>query len=151
MNVRDTIEQRLRTKMMRMREALERFNNETAERERVGPNWNVRDLAGHYLFWASEASDRILDIASGAKVPDYDLERVNADVYRKYRRMSFVMLLPQLRSAEDRLLNNIRNLDPQSLIGETPMRDWLDIHLGHYDHHWPGLKAAADRASRSIG
>ena len=59
MNVRDAIEQRFRSKSMRMREALERFNDEAAEREKVGDNWNVRDLAGHFIFWINEAADRI--------------------------------------------------------------------------------------------
>lgn len=146
MNVRDAIEQRLRTKMMRMREVLERFNDESAERGKIGPNWNVRDLAGHFVFWTNEAADRIHEIVKGGKVPDYDLDRINADVYRKYRRMSHVMLLPQLRAAEDRLLTNVRNLDPQLLVGDTPMRAWLDTHLDHYDHHWPSLKSASNPA-----
>lgn len=146
MNVRDAIEQRFRSKSMRMREALERFNDEAAEREKVGENWNVRDLAGHFIFWINEAADRIPDIKKCDGPPNYDLDKVNADVYRKYRRMSFVMLLPQLRAAEERLLAQVRGIDPAALIGETPMREWLDTHLDHYDHHWPSLKVAASKA-----
>ncbi|MCB9856776.1 MAG: DinB family protein [Phycisphaerales bacterium] len=146
MNVRDAIEQRFRSKTMRMREVLERFNDESAERVKVGANWNVRDLAGHFVFWANEAADRISDITKGGHAPDYDLDKVNADVYRKYRHMSFVMLLPQLRAAEERLLTCVRSIDPAALIGETPIREWLDTHLEHYDHHWPSLKEVADRA-----
>ena len=146
MNVRDAIEQRFRTRMMRMREALERFDDASAEREKVGPNWNVRDLAGHYVFWTNEAAERIGSIAKGAAVPDYDLDKVNAEVYRTWRRMSFVMLLPQLRAAEEKLLTRVRGIDPSTLIDDTPIRTWLDIHLDHYDHHWPSLKAVADRA-----
>ncbi len=146
MNVRDAIEQRFQKKAMRMRQALERFNDESAEREKVGPNWNVRDLVGHYVFWITEASDRMPEIAAGSSQPDYELDRINADVFRKYRNMSYVMLLPQLRAAEEALLKHVRNVDPQLLIGETPIRAWFDTHLDHYDNHWPSLKAVADRA-----
>jgi DinB superfamily len=146
MNVRDAIEQRFQKKAMRMRDVLERFNDESAEREKVGPNWNIRDLVGHYVFWLTEASDRLKEISKGASAPDYDLDRINADVYRKYRNMSYVMLLPQLRAAEETWLKQVRAVDPQLLIGETPIRDWFDTHLDHYDHHWPSLKAVADCA-----
>lgn len=146
MNVRDAIEQRFRSKTMRMREVLERFNDASSEREKVGEKWNVRDLAGHFLFWANEAADQIERISKGGCPPDYDLDKVNADVYRKYRNMSYVMLLPQLRAAEERLLTCVHGIDPALLIGETPIREWLDTHLDHYDHHWPSLKSVADRA-----
>lgn len=146
MNVRDAIEQRFRSKMMRMREVFDRFDDTSAEREMVGPNWNVRDLAGHYIFWTTEAADRFEAISRGAAAPEYNLDDVNADVYRTYRRMSFVMLLPQLRAAEERLLTLVRSITPEALLGETPIRAWLDTHLDHYDNHWASLKAVGDRA-----
>ena len=163
MNLIDAILQRFRDRIARMRAMLDRFNDESAEREKVGPKWNVRDLAGHYLFWTTEAVERLPEIAKasagfasvdddaanaeaiGRLLPPYDLDRVNDEVYRKYRRMSFVMILPQLRTAEERLLQAVARLEPKQLIGETPLRAWIDIHLDHYEKHWPGLKAAADR------
>ncbi len=163
MNLIDAILQRFRDRITRMRAVLDRFNDEAAERETVGPKWNVRDLVGHYLFWTTEAVERLPDIAKasagftptdddtanaetiGRLLPPYDLDRVNDEVYRKYRRMSFVMLLPQLRAAEERLLQAVARLDPRQLVGETPLRTWIDIHLDHYEKHWAGLKAAADR------
>jgi len=148
MNVRDALEQRLRNKIIRMRDALERFNDESAERERVGPNWNVRDLAGHFVHWTREGAEQVERLAGGAQLPNYDLEKINADVYRKNRRMSYVMLLPQLRAAEEALLAAIRHANPQMLVDDTPLREWIDIQIGHYDHHWPGLKQAADRIGR---
>lgn len=163
MTLLEAILQRFRDRMMRMRAALDRFSDESAEREKVGPKWNVRDLLGHYLFWTTEAAERLPEItrasvgfkpldddADNAKqverlLPPYDLDRVNDDVYKKYRRMSFVMLLPQLRAAEERLLQVLARVDPKQLVGETPLRTWVDIHLDHYEKHWPGLKAATDR------
>lgn len=164
MTVLDAILQRFRDRIMRMRTALDRFNDDSAEREKIGPKWNVRDLVGHYLFWTTEAVDRLPEVskasagfkqtddeAANAKaietlMPPYDLDRVNDEVYRKYRRMSFVMLLPQLRAAEERLLQHLARVDAKQLVGDTPLRTWIDIHLEHYDKHWPGLKAAVDRA-----
>ncbi|HWL95204.1 MAG TPA: hypothetical protein VNT79_16915 [Phycisphaerae bacterium] len=166
MNVRDAILQRFRDRIMRMRGAFERFNDEAAEREMVGPRWNVRDLAGHFLFWTTEAGERMPEVSRAAAgfvqsddeaanaraieklLPQYDLDRVNEATHRKYRRMSFVMLLPQLREAEERLLQAVGGVDAKCLIGDTPLRSWIDIHLGHYEKHWPGLKAAAERAAR---
>ncbi len=145
MNVRDAIEQRLRTRIVRMRTAFDQFNDVAAERERVGPNWNVRDLAGHFVFWTAEGATQIERLSRGETLPAYDLEKINADVYRRNRRMSFVMLLPQLRTADEALLAAIRKCKPDMLIGETPLRTWIDTLADHYDHHWPSLKAATDR------
>ena len=145
MNVRDALVQRLTVHMMRAREAFARFDDDAAERERVGPTWNVRDLAGHLAFWAGEAATRIEALAVGAASKEYDLDRVNEEVYRKNRRMSFVMLLPQLRSAEERLLATLGRVDPKHLIGETDIREWIDVQIAHYQHHFPGLKEAAER------
>ena len=145
MNVRDALEHRLRKKMMRLRDALECFNDESAEREMVGPNWNVRDLVGHYVYWTNEGATQLGRLARGESLPKFDLDKINADIHRKYRNMSFVMLLPQLRAAGETLLTAIRHANPETLVGDTPLREWIDIQIGHFDHHWPGLKAAADR------
>lgn len=144
MNVRDAIQQRLRQKMMRMRTALERFNDETAEAHKVGPNWNVRDLVGHFVFWTTESAAHMPGIAKGGKPPSYDLKRVNDKAYKRNRRMSYVMLLPQLRAAEEKLLTTLSKMPADQLVGDTPLRDWVDLQPDHYDHHWPSLKAAVD-------
>jgi hypothetical protein len=148
MNVRDALEQRFQKKMMRMREALERFNNESAEREMVGPNWNVRDLVGHYVYWTNEGAEQVKRLNRDESLPNFDLEKINADVYRKNRNMPFLMLLPQLRMAEERLLNAIRHVEPSKLVSDSPVRDWIDIQIEHHDHHWPGLEAAGKRIAR---
>ncbi|MBI5764556.1 MAG: ClbS/DfsB family four-helix bundle protein [Planctomycetes bacterium] len=146
MDVRSAILQRINDRFMRFRAAFERFNDEAAEREMVGKTWNVRDLAGHLTHWTAEAAVRIPELAAGKPAVAYDFDKVNADVYRKYRRMSFVMLLPQLRAAEDRLLAALKTVPESHFIGETPVRDWIDEGvIGHYDHHWPGLMTAAQR------
>jgi hypothetical protein len=146
MNVRDAILQRLTDRIMRMRQALERFDDASAEREKVGPRWNVRDLVGHFVHWTDEAARRIPEIAAGKPGQKYDFDRINDEIYRKNRRMSFVMLLPQLRAAEERLLTAIRAAPPDQLI-DTPLREWIDeAGVGHYDRHWSGLRTAAERA-----
>jgi hypothetical protein len=148
MNVRDAILQRLTDRIMRMRQALERFDDASAEREKVGPKWNVRDLVGHFVYWTDEAARRIPRIAAGTPEEKYDMERINDEVYKKNRRMSFVMLLPQLRAAEERLQAAIRAAPPDQLV-DTPLREWIDeAGVRHYDHHWPGLRTAAERVHR---
>ncbi len=147
MDVREALRQRVNQRMMRMRAALERFDDESAERERVGPRWNVRDLVGHFVFWVTEGAEQIPRLSAGAKPPAYDLERLNEATHRRFRRMSFVMLCPQLRNAEDRFLLALEGVAPAALIGDAPLRTWVDlVGLEHYDHHWPGLEAAARRA-----
>ncbi|MBX3395882.1 MAG: hypothetical protein KF841_10995 [Phycisphaerae bacterium] len=163
MNLIEAILQRFRDRMMRMRGAFDCFGDESAERIKVGPKWNVRDLLGHFVFWTTEAAERLPEIvksssafrpvdddeasaaAAMALLPAYDLDRVNDEVYRKYRRMSFVMLMPQLRSAEEKLLQAVSRLDSKQLVGDTPLRAWIDIHLDHYTKHWPGLKSATEQ------
>ena len=146
MDVRDALLQRLRQRMMRTREAFDRFDDTAAERERVGPRWNVRDLAGHLLFWADEAARQIPRLAADGELPRYDLDRLNEDTHRKYRRMSFVMLRPQLREAEERFLRAVAAVSPPGLSPDTPLREVIDaVGLTHYDHHWPGLRAAVGR------
>jgi hypothetical protein len=145
MDVRDALVQRLTDRFLRFRTVFERFDDATAMRERVGAKWNVRDLAGHMFYWTGEAARRLPEIAAGGKAPAYDLDRINDEVFRRNRRMSFVMLLPQLRAAEEGLLEAVRRLPPAGLL-DSPARAWIDLAvLEHYDHHWPGLKGAAAR------
>jgi hypothetical protein len=145
MNIQEALIQRVRERFMRCRHAFDRFNDADAEREKVGPNWNVRDLSGHLLHWITEGADRLPEIAAGKPYPKYEFERTNDEIYKKYRQMSFVMLLPQLRTAEDRFLAAIKKVDDELLI-DSPVREWIDgVAIEHYDHHWPGLKAAVSR------
>jgi|ERR1043166_5316334 hypothetical protein len=145
MDVRSAILQRISDRFMRFRAAFERFNDETAEREMVGPKWNVRDLAGHLAHWTAYVAQRVPELAKGSAPSDVDFNRVNDEVFRKNRRMSFVMLLPQLRSAENQALAAVGRVSPEHLI-DGSVRDCIDEGLiEHYDHHWPGLKSALER------
>lgn len=147
MQVRDAILQRLTDRMMRMRVVLEKFDDTGAEACKVGPKWNVRDLVGHFVFWDVEVATRLGEIAAGKPAPKYDFDKVNAEVYQKYRRMSYVMLLPQLRAAEERLIAAVRAVPDKQLI-DSPAREWIDdAAIEHYDHHWPSLAAVANRGN----
>lgn len=151
MNVRDAIIQRVNQRIMKMRTALEQFDNEAAEREKVGPKWNVRDLAGHMTMWAEYSVDRLKKKARGEKLAPLtqaDIDRMNDEAYRKNRRMSYVMLLPQLRAAEERVLQVIGAVEPQQLIGETPVREYVNEFIEHYDHHQKGLADAVARVGK---
>ncbi|HUN81070.1 MAG TPA: hypothetical protein VMV81_06115, partial [Phycisphaerae bacterium] len=107
--------------------------------------WNVRDLAGHLAYWTEWAGRRVPELARGLAMEKLDLNKINDEVYRKNRRMSFVMLLPQLRTAEDAALAAIGRIPGDQLI-EGAARECIDFALiEHYDKHWPGLKAAVER------
>ena len=145
MDVRSAILQRVSERIMRFRTAFDRFDDSAAEHERVGPKWNVRDLAGHLAYWTAYVAERLPQLSAGAPTAQLDFDRINEEVFRKNRRMSFVMLLPQLRSAEERALAAVGRVSPELLI-DGPVRDCIDEGLiDHYDHHWPGLKSALDR------
>jgi hypothetical protein len=132
-------------RVIRMRDALSEFDDTTAERLLVGDNWNVRDLVAHFVFWTGEAAKRLPEMAAGAPLGDYDIEKINDEVFRKNRRMSFVMLLPQLREAEDRLVEAVRTVQADLLTGESDVREVIDKTIGHYDHHWKPLADALQR------
>lgn len=127
-----------------MRESLGLFDDATAEQEKVGPNWNVRDLVGHVAYWTGEAASRITQLARGAASKEYDVEKINTEVFNKNRRMRFVMLVPQLRSAEEQMVRAVRSVPPSLLI-DSEVREWVDLAIAHYDHHWTGLSEAVDR------
>lgn len=147
MDIRSSLAQRVNQRFIKARAAFDRFNDLSAERERVGPNWNVRDLAGHLAHWTAEAAAQLPSIAAGSPMPQYDLDAVNDEVFRRNRRMSFVMLLPQLRSAEDAFLAALQRVNPQLLV-DSPAREWIDFTtVDHYDKHLPGLLDAAARLS----
>ena len=147
MNVTEAILQRWTQRVTRMRSALERLDDAGAEAAKVGPRWNVRDLVGHFVYWNAEAAARMPELASGKDRPRYDLDQINEEVYRKYRRMSYVMLLPQLRASEQQVTAAIRAVPPALLI-DSPVRSWIDDALmDHYDHHWPGLRDAVHSES----
>jgi len=145
MDIRSAIIQRITDRFMRFRAAFDRFDDASAEREKVGPNWNVRDLAAHLAHWTAASANRIPELSHGAPPNSYDFEKINDNVYRKNRRMSFVMLLPQLRQAEENVLAALRTVRENQLLGDTPVREHIDKCLiDHYDHHWPGLRAACE-------
>jgi hypothetical protein len=145
MDARDALLQRITSRMVRMREALERFNEITAERMLVGPNWNVRDLVGHFAHWVDEAAGQVPLLAGGAAPKEYDVDRINDEVYRANRRMSFVMLLPRLRAAEECLLAAVRAVKPELLVGETSVRQAIEqAVIQHCDAHWPDLREAVE-------
>ena len=143
MDARDALMQRLTSRMVRMREALDRFNDMTAERMLVNDDWNVRDLVGHFVFWAGELAEQIPLLAAGRKPKNYDVDKLNDETYRKNRRMSFVMLSSQLRAAEDRVLAAVRAVDMNLLMDDTPVRQAIEqMGIQHYETHWPGLHEA---------
>jgi hypothetical protein len=145
MDVSAAILQRVSSRFMRSRAAFERFDDAAAEREMVGPKWNVRDLAGHLAYWTEWAGRRVPELARGSTMEKLDLNKINDEVYRKNRRMSFVMLLPQLRTAEDAALAAIGRIPGGQLI-EGAARECIDFALiEHYDKHWSGLKSAVER------
>ncbi len=147
MDVRDALAQRISKRMTKMREALERFTDRSAERYLVNDLWNVRDLVAHFIFWTGEGADQIPLLAAGKPKKDYDIDGINETLLKKNRRMSFVMLLPELRAAEDRFLAAVRSVDPELLIDdETPVRRWIeDVGIEHYDTHWRSLEEVLDR------
>jgi len=149
MNVRDAIIQRLNQRIMKMRTAFERFDNDAAEREKVGPTWNVRDLAGHMTMWAEYSVDRLKKKARGealTPLTQADIERMNDEAYRKNRRMSYVMILPQLRAAEERVMQVLNAVEPSQLLGDAPVREYVNEFMEHYDHHQKGLSAAVTKS-----
>lgn len=146
MDVRDALVQRISKRMTKMREVLERFTDRTAERYLVNDDWNVRDLVAHLAHWTGEGADQISLLAAGKPKKDYDIEGINETVFKKNRRMSFVMLLPQLRAAEERFLTAVRSVNPELLVDETPVRQWIDdVGIKHYDAHWRGLEEVLER------
>lgn len=145
MNIREAMTQNIMSRVLRMRSVLERFDDAAAERQMVGPNWNVRDLVGHFTYWNREAAERIPEIAAGEPRRKYDLDRINDEVFRRYRRMSFVMLAPQLRAAEELVIAAVRAVS-ETLLIDSPARKWIDeAVIEHYDHHWPGIETAGRR------
>jgi len=146
MNVRDALLQRIQSRMVRTRTALERFDDVTAVRMLLGLRWNVRDLVGHLAYWTSEGADEIPRLAAGGKKKDYDIDRINEEVFQANRRMSFVMILPQLREAEERFLAAVKSVEPKLLADDTPVRQWIDgVGIDHYDAHKQDLQAAVER------
>ncbi len=146
MDVRDALLQRIQSRMLRMRSNLERFDDRTAERCLVSLDWNVRDLVGHFAYWADEGAKQIPILAAGGKKKDYDIERHNAEAYKQNRRMSFVMLLPRLREGEERFLAAVKAVKQELLIGETLVREWIeDVGIEHYDVHRRRLEQAGER------
>lgn len=149
MDLKAALLQNIDKRFQQFREAFGRFDDASAEREMVGPKWNVRDLAGHLAHWTSEGAAQIPSLAAGKPMPDYDLEKVNEEVYRRNRRMSFVMLLPQLRAAEERFLAAVKAV-PDAMLIDSPVREWIGFTgAGHYEKHWEGLKGAAERMKNS--
>jgi Protein of unknown function (DUF1706) len=146
MDIRSALIQRVTARFMRFRATFERFDDRTAEAEKVGPNWNVRDLAGHLAFRTAQTAKRLAQKAAVPTPNPRDVDQANEEVYIKNRRMSFVMLLPQLRAAEEKLLSALQSVPNESLLVDSPHRDLIDQGIiAHYDHHWPGLQSAASR------
>ncbi|MFH1420143.1 MAG: maleylpyruvate isomerase N-terminal domain-containing protein [Planctomycetota bacterium] len=148
MNARDALLQRITKRMVHTRELLEEFDDRSAELKRVNTAWNVRDLVAHLAYWTDEGAKQIPVLAAGGKKRDYDIERINDEVFNKNKRMPFLMLLPRLRAAEDGFLAAVRAVEPKLLADDTPVRQWVEgIGVEHYDAHRQSLEEAVGLVS----
>lgn len=143
MDAREALLQRIVQRIARAREAFDQFNDVAAERLLVNDTWNVRDLAGHLAYWMDEAAERIEKHAGETARSGRDLDRINDEVYRKNKRMSYVMLLPKLRAAEERFLSAVRAVPVSQLLDDAPLRDAIEeAGIRHYNYHLPALEEA---------
>ncbi len=143
MDAKDALLQRITKRMVHTRELLEEFDDRSAELKMINTMWNVRDLVAHLTFWVEEGANQVPVLATGGKLPDYDIDRLNDEVFHRNKRMSFVMLTPKLRAAEDAFLAAVRAVAPSLLVGDTLVREIVEtIGVTHYDAHLRSLEEA---------
>jgi hypothetical protein len=110
------------------------------------PEWSVKDLIAHIIWWENFSISRMLLIAVGKEAPVFtEWDAINERVRRAHETLTLEELLADWNHNEAKVLAATDGFTFEELMGELQYRDGpLGALLagntyGHYEEHEPDL------------
>ena len=109
--------------------------------------WSLRDIVGHVATWEGEVLTGLRQLKAGARpaVLDFDqsgLQQFNRDHVERKRDINFWSLYEQLKGTRARLLDEIADVDDETLMAEGSVHGSLLRSLAEHDReHWHDIAA----------
>lgn len=119
----------------------------------VTGDWSVKDILAHVTAWEEEALTHLPTILDGGRPPNYSdvhggIDAVNAQLTEQGRTRSLARMRRQLEATHQRLLDYVRDVPPEQLVGETRFRRRLrDDTYGHYPEHTEAIRSWREQRS----
>lgn len=116
------------------------------ERAFVG-NWSLRDIVGHIATWEGEVLAALRELRAGRRpaLLDFDpakLHEFNEDHVERKRDINFWALYEQLKGTRARLLDELDEVDDETLTGEGSVHARFILWLADHDRqHWHDIAA----------
>ena len=116
-------------------------------------DWSVRDVLAHVNTWQDEALRHLPLIAAGGRPPPYattygGIDAFNAQMAERRRDMSLADVRRRLDQAHRLLVELIRSVPEDQLMGETRFRRRLRLDTyGHYRLHADGIRVWRRRSN----
>ncbi|WP_162909503.1 DinB family protein [Aggregatilinea lenta] len=126
-------------------------------------DWAVKDLIAHLVFWERRMVEHAPRVVDGERLPSYELDALNAQVYAANRdralddlRADFRALLPQIEAMVKGLPDDALDRQLDALDGAALWEFIAGDSSGHYAEHLDALQAwsaqlKAERALTSPG
>lgn len=105
--------------------------------------WSVRDILAHVAVWDAYALDKLPTISQTGKHPDYeDTDTYNARMTEEKRGLSLGEVRQELEVTHRRLLDYLRGVSPESVVGNMAFRERLAADTwDHYPEHAAAIQA----------
>ena len=110
--------------------------------------WSVKDLIAHLVFWERRMVEHTPGLMDGQRLPSYELDELNAQVYADNRdrslddlRADFLALLPQIEAMVKGLPDGALDRKLDALDGAALWEFIAGDTFGHYEEHLDALQA----------
>lgn len=109
--------------------------------------WSLRDIVGHVATWEGEVLTALRELKAGRRPRLLDFETGQLDAFNhdhvdRKRDLNFWNLLEQLRGTRARLLEEVAEIDDETLTDEGSVHAGMLRALANHDrHHWHDIAA----------
>ena len=116
------------------------------ERPFIG-EWSLKDIVGHVATWEAEALTALRHLRAGLHPAILDIDRsevdeFNADHVERKRDIDFWSIYEQLKGTRARLLDEIEDIDDDTLVADGSLHAAIVRSVTDHDrHHWHDVAA----------
>lgn len=116
------------------------------ERPFIG-EWSLKDIVGHVATWEAEALTALRHLRAGLRPAILDIDRsevdeFNADHVERKRDIDFWSIFEQLKGTRARLLDEIAEIDDETLVADGSVHAAIIRSVTDHDrHHWHDIAA----------
>lgn len=109
--------------------------------------WSLKDIVGHVATWEAEALTALRHLRAGQRptileMAPSEVDEFNADHVERKRDIDFWSLYEQLKGTRLRLLDEIADIDDDTLVADGSVHAAIVRYVtGHDRHHWHDIAA----------